>query len=539
MKKITLILFLCCTILFSCSTVVQESSKQPNILLIMADDMGYSDIGCYGGEINTPNLDKLANEGLRFTQFYNGARCCPTRATLLTGLSPHLAGMGGMVGGRPADSSHAYQGYLNEQCVTLAEVLRPAGYRNYMVGKWHVGEFKPVFPLDRGFDRYYGLISGAMNYWNISKGKRKNIHRQFVEDTTNINSQIQGGFYSTTAYSQKAVDYLNGHFDNHTDQPFFMYLAHQAPHWPLHAPDTVIAKYRGKYLQGWAQLREERYKKMLDMGIVDPKHALSPLDEANADWDSLSPGMKDTMDLKMAIYAAMIDIMDQGIGQIVKTLEEKGKLDNTLIVFLSDNGASYEQGPLGHNFRPDLAEAMGSENSYHSYGSSWANASNTPYRKFKRYTFEGGFATPMIARWGDQINNKNGLTTAVGHITDLMPTILEVSGASYPTELNGNAIHPYEGKSLLPILTGEKNQIRSEEDALIWEHEGNKAVRMGSWKLVKTRELPGWKLFDLEKDRTELNDLSDNQPEIKAHLLSKYEAWANRVGVEERGPDDQ
>lgn len=528
------LLFYTCT-----SPIEKKQSKQSNILLIMADDMGYSDLGCYGGEINTPNLDRLASEGLRFTQFYNSARCCPTRASLLTGLSPHLAGMGGMVGSKPTDSPNAYQGYLNEQCVTIAEVLRPAGYRNYMVGKWHVGEFQPVFPLDRGFDQYYGLISGAMNYWNINKGKRKQIHRQFVDGNSNINDQVSGGFYATSAYTQKAVSYLDDHFSNHQDQPFFLYLAHQAPHWPLHAPDSMIAKYRGKYKDGWSKLRAARYQRMQALGLLTPQQALSPLDEETANWENLSPGQKDTMDLKMAIYAAMVDLMDQGIGQIIQTLEEKNELDNTLIVFLSDNGASAEAGPLGQNFRPDLTGNIGSENSYQSYGSSWANASNTPYRKFKSYTFEGGFATPMIVRWGDHIQQPNSFSAAVGHITDLMPTFIDVSGASYPNTVNEQPIYPLEGKSLKAIFKGEKDQVRTAEEAIVWEHQGNKAVRMGKWKLVKTKAIPGWKLFDLEKDRSELNDVAAQFPEVATTLAEQYKGWAQKVGVQERDPDDQ
>ncbi|GAB5552718.1 MAG: arylsulfatase [Saprospiraceae bacterium] len=519
-------------IFYACTpSIEKKQSQQPNILLIMADDMGYSDLACYGGEINTPNLDRLAREGLRFTQFYNSARCCPTRASLLTGLSPHLAGMGGMVGNRPADSTHSYQGYLNEQCVTIAEVLRPAGYRNYIVGKWHVGEFQPIFPLDRGFDQYYGLISGAMNYWNIHKGKRAQIHRQFVDGNSNINDQVSDGFYATSAYTQKAISYLDDHFSNHQDQPFFMYLAHQAPHWPLHAPDSMIAKYRGKYKNGWSQLREARYQRMQDLGIITSQQVLSPLDEETADWEQLSAGQKDTMDLKMAIYAAMVDLMDQSIGQVIQKLEANEELDNTLIVFLSDNGASHEEGPLGHNFRPDLKGNIGSENSYYSYGSSWANASNTPYRKFKSYTYEGGFATPMIVRWGDQIPNPNGLNAAVGHITDLMPTFIDVSGASYPSVVNEQAIHPLEGKSLSAVFKGEKTQVRTEKEVLIWEHQGNKAVRMGKWKLVKTKGIPAWKLFDLEKDRSELNDLAEQFPEVTTNLAGQYQDWAQKVGV--------
>ena len=246
--------------------------------------------------------------------------------------------------------------------------------------------------------------------------------------------------YSTTAYTDKALKYLSAHFSDHGDQPFFMYIAHQAPHWPLHAPDSLIAKYRGKYLMGWEELRNQRYQRMVDMGLVT--HDLSPLDESSADWDALTDGQKDTMDLKMAIHAAMIDIMDQGIGQVVAKLEENEALDNTLIMFLSDNGASPESGQLGHNFRPDLEESIGSENSYHSYGTSWANASNTPFRKFKRFTYEGGFATPFIVSWGDQITQKNRIVPTFGHIVDVMATAMDISGASYPSEVGGLAIHP-------------------------------------------------------------------------------------------------
>jgi len=520
-------------------TTLEKKSSRPNILLIMADDMGYSDIGCYGGEINTPNLDKLAQDGLRFTQFYNGARCCPTRASLLTGISPHLAGMGGMVRPKPSEEENPYQGYLNTQCVTLAEVLKPAGYRTYMTGKWHVGEFRSVFPVDRGFDKYYGLISGAMNYWNIAKGKRKKIHRTFAEDTTVINDQINNGFYSTTAYTDKAISYLDNHFTNHQDSPFFLYIAHQAPHWPLHAPDSAIAKYRGKYMGGWDNLRQERYQRMLEMGLVDEAHQLSPLDNETANWESLTEAQKDSMDLKMAIYAAMIDVMDENIGRVINKLEQEGQLENTLILFLSDNGASYESGSLGYNFRPDLTGTIGGEDSYISYGSSWANASNTPYKKFKRYTYEGGFATPFIARWGDKIKAKGGLAPAVGHITDVMTTLVDVAEAKYPEEVNGKVIHPMEGKSLIPILEGKKSIIRKKKDILVWEHEGNKAVRILDWKLVKLREDKKWKLFDLKNDRTELNDVSSTYTKLAQDMEQKYQEWAAKVGVIEKGPDDQ
>ncbi len=518
-------------LLFHCEKPKEQSQNPPNILLIMADDMGYSDLGCYGSEINTPNLDRLASEGMRFTQFYNAARCCPTRASLLTGISPHRAGMGGMVNSSPAEAPHAYQGYLNNQCVTIAEVLRPAGYRTYMSGKWHVGEFRPGFPVDRGFDRYYGLISGAMNYWNITKGKNFTVDRKFVEDTTLINDQVRDGFYSTTAYSAKAVQYLDDHYAHHSDKPFFMYIAHQAPHWPLHAPDSSIAKYRGKYKMGWDELRAQRYARMQEMGLTDAD--ISPLDGATADWESLSEGQKDTMDLKMAIHAAMIDILDQGVGDVIARLESEGQLDNTLIMFLSDNGASPESGAFGRDFRPDLTEAMGSENSYHTFGSSWANAANTPFRKYKRFTYEGGFATPFIVRWGDQITQKDAIVPAVGHIMDVMATAVDVSGASYPDEYKGQAIHPLEGKSLVPVLQGSSDQIREDDDVLVWEHLRSQAVRKGVWKLVRSHEENDWRLYNLANDRTELTDVAVEFPQVKAELEELFFAWAEDVGVKD------
>ncbi|MCG8310655.1 MAG: arylsulfatase [Cytophagales bacterium] len=534
----SILLIIACNQGLKQETEVKKKNK-PNILLIMADDMGYSDLGCYGGEINTPNLDKLANEGIRFTQFYNGARCCPTRATLMTGISPHLAGVGGMVNHQVAEEESPYQGYLNDNCVTIAEVLKPAGYRTYMTGKWHIGEFRPVYPVDRGFDKYYGLISGAMNYWNITKGKRKNVKRIFADDTTKINDQINNGFYATTAYTNKAIEYLDDHFENYSSDPFFMYIAHQAPHWPLHAPDSVIKKYVGKYKDGWEELRERRYSNMVNMGLVNEKLKLSPLDEATANWDDLTKEQKDTMDLKMAIYAAMVDVMDQNIGRVISRLEKAGQLNNTLVMFLSDNGASYEYGPFGRNFRPDLTDKMGSEDSYYSYGSSWANASNTPYQKFKIYTYEGGIATPFIARWGDKIKNKGGLTNALGHITDVMATAVELGGAEYPGKVGDQDIHPMEGKSLVSVLTGVKPDVRTDEDILVWEHDGNKAVRMGDWKIVKLRKDKSWKLFDLTNDRTERTDVSIENQRVRTELISNYEAWAALVGAVEKGVDDQ
>ena len=492
---------------------------KPNIVLIMADDMGFSDIGCYGGEIRTPNLDKLAAGGLRFTQFYNTSRCCPTRASLLTGLYSHQAGMGRMTStkGEPGP----YQGFLNEKCVTIAEVLKGAGYRTLMSGKWHVGESRPHWPTDRGFDRYYGLISGAANYFDISKTKFKGRTRTFAIDDKRHVPETEG-FYMTDAFTENAVKYLDEY--GREDKPFFMYVAYTAPHWPLHAWPEDIAKYKGKYMEGWDVLRERRYKRMVEMGIIDEKWALTPRDEAAADWGSVED--KEMMDLKMAIYAAQIDRMDQGVGKIVSKIGEVGKEENTLILFLSDDGGCEETGPLGFDRRKN-GLPPGGVDSYMSYGRSWANASITPFRLFNKWVHEGGISTPLIAHWPAVIKDGGGLTDQVGHVIDIMATCADAAGAEYPEEVDGREITAVEGKSLLPVLEGKK---RRGHEYLFWEHIKHDAVRSGKWKLV-AKKRGQWELYDLEKDRCEMNDLSGQYPEIVERLKSQYAQWAKRCGV--------
>ena len=501
------------------SLTCSPSGKQPNILLIMVDDMGYSDIGCYGSEINTPNLDKLAEEGLRFTHFYNASRCCPTRASLLTGLYPHQAGMGDMV--NSSDKPGPYQGYLNKKCLTIAEALKPAGYTTLMSGKWHVGEEQPHWPTDRGFDHYFGLISGAANYWDISKGKRPGIQRQMALDGEPWQPPEEG-FYMTDAITHHAVEFLNEYTSD--QNPFFMYVAYTAPHWPLHAWPEDIQKYEGKYKMGWDVLRQQRYERMVDMGIIDEKWQLSPRDPKAMPWDEVED--KELMDRKMAVYAAQIDRMDQGVGKILNKLDELGETDNTLVLFLSDNGACHESGPLGFDRRNNDVP-IGGEDSYASYGRSWSNAGNTPFRMHKHWVHEGGIATPLIARWPDVIQQKGKLTQQVGHIIDVMATCTEVAGTTYPETHNGNELTPLQGKSLLPVFQGTQRQ---EHEYLFWEHEGNKAVRHHQWKLV-SKESGNWELYDIVADRTELHDLKNEKPEIYEKLLNAWQEWAQDVGV--------
>ena len=496
---------------------------RPNIVIILCDDMGYSDIGCYGGEIATPNLDRLAADGLRFTRFYNAARCCPTRASLLTGLYPHQAGMGGMVtGSKKPGRQGPYQGYLNDRCVTIAEVLSKAGYATYMAGKWHVGEFRPVWPVDRGFDRYYGLISGGMNYFNIRLGKRKNVTRHFAIDGKEYLPPAEG-FYSTDAFTDHALEMLNGHQGT---RPFFLYLAYNAPHWPLHAPADEIDKYLGKYLGGWAELRRQRHQRMLQMGLIPKGCRLSPRDPQAADWNRLDETQRQTMDRKMAVYAAIIHRMDHNIGRLVQSLQETGRLDNTLLFFLSDNGACHESGMFGHNFRPDLTGPIGTERSYHSYGRSWSNASNTPFRRHKHWIHEGGISTPLIVHWPAVVKARGELRWQVGHVIDLMATCVDVAGADYPQRFRGQTIPPMEGRSLRPFFAEDHTILRT----LCWEHLQNRGIRDGQWKLVAESKEP-WELYDLENDPTELENLVAQRRDVAEKLLTKWVDWAERVGV--------
>lgn len=486
-----------------------QKQRRPNIVILLADDMGFSDINCYGSEINTPNVNRLAQEGLRFTQFRNTARCCPSRSSLLTGLYPHQAGVGLMV---EHLNDRAYEGYLNDRCATIAEVLRPAGYRTLMSGKWHVGEHRPHWPTDRGFDRYFGLISGACNYFRLDDPDPRR-HRQMALDDKPW-TPPSSGFYMTDAIADHAVEFIDE--ASRGDQPFFLYTAFTAPHYPLHALPEDIAKYEGKYMKGWDALRLERHQRQIEMGIVKESWPLTPRDEEAPAWETVDD--KKAWDRRMAVYAAQIDCMDRGIGRILQKLKDIGAEDNTLIMFLSDNGACAEIVDRG---KPGVPPGL--PDSYMSYGIPWANASNTPFRLYKRWVHEGGIATPFIVRWPAVIKHKNAMTTQVGHLIDIMATCVDVAGARYP----GEPIQPLEGQSLLPVFRGKSIGDRK----LYWEHMGNRAALEGKWKLV-SRYPDAWELYDLEADRTEMNDLVDKFPDKAAQLLNDYNAWAQRCGVE-------
>lgn len=512
--KSTVSVFCAIAILYSAAFAAPPA--KPNIIVILVDDMGFSDLGCFGSEISTPNLDALAADGLRFTQFYNTGRCCPTRASLLTGLYPHQAGMGFMTGDSGVDG---YRGDLNRQCVTIPEVLRQAGYATYMVGKWHVTKFtkadtKPEdrfnWPLQRGFDHYFGFLAGAANYFHPETLTLDNTPLPVPTDH----------FYTTDAFMDHAIQFIN---DCPKDKPFFLYLAFNAPHFPLQALPEDIAKYRGKYKAGWDKLREQRNAKQVSLGLLDKEWALSPRDQKVKAWDSLTPAEQDRFDEIMSIYAACVDHMDRAVGRLVADLRARGELDNTLIFFMSDNGGNAEGGPEGKL----LGKPAGGADSRVYCGESWANMENTPFRLYKHFNHEGGISAPLIVHWPEGITAKGELRSQPGHLVDIMPTCVAVSGAKYPSEFHGQAIVPMEGKSLLPAF--ENRPL--ERDALYWEHEGNAAIRVGDWKLVRYHRDGAWELYNLKTDRTELHDLATQEPERAKNLAAKWEAWAERAHV--------
>ncbi|PTQ98096.1 arylsulfatase [Mucilaginibacter yixingensis] len=502
----------------------QKAGKKPNIIIILADDMGYSDINCFGSDIETPNINAMAKGGLVMTNFYNASRCCPSRASLLTGLYQHQAGVGDMVNTRP---QAAYQGYLNTNCVTIAEALKAGGYNTYMAGKWHVGTAPEHWPVKRGFDHYFGLIDGAGSYFQPTMPYRPNQHLTIALDDKPYDG-IGKDWYSTDKYADYAVKYIKE--NKGTGKPFFLYMAFTSPHWPLMALPEDISRYKGRYInKGWDKLREERLARMKELGIVSKDTKLSPRDSNVPEWNSLTDKQKWDWDDKMAVYAAMVDRMDQNIGRIRAALRETGEDENTLIMFMSDNGASHES-TNGPGFTPEVnaanAKPASEPGSFTSYGFWGANVSNTPMRMFKHWEYEGGTATPFIAYYPGMI--KPHQSAQPGHIIDLMATCLDAAGVTYPKTYNGHNILPTEGISLLPLMEGK---AWKGHDDLFFEHEGGRAVREGDWKLVSQYPQNKWQLYNIKEDRNELNDLADKYPDRVKAMEDKYKAWAAHAGV--------
>lgn len=565
MKKICPFLLIPILVVFlNCETSKEPKKEKvapPNIVLIMGDDMGYSDIGSYGGEIRTPRLDELAANGLRFTQFYNTARCCPTRASLLTGLYPQQAGVGHMVDDR---GTPAFRGDLSKNAVTIAEALKGAGYSTYMSGKWHVTPYvienpdKHNWPKQRGFDKFFGMISGAGSLYDP---RSLTLDNKYVAP--------REGFYCTTDFTDYAVERIDAH---KTDNPFFLYLSYTSAHWPMHAPNEAIEKYKGHYNQGWDAVRKSRFERMKELGLAKEEWQLTPRDSFVAPWsDDIAD--REWELANMETYAAMTTLMDEGIGRVVDALKAKGQLENTLIIYLQDNGACAEEldwvknRPAEKDLKPmapgELQTEMvptitrdgkpikvmrdawpGPPEGYTAYGLNWANASNTPFREYKHWVHEGGISSPLIVHWPAKIDPKatgGEFRTEPAHLIDIMATAVEVGGGTYPMTYDGNQVQPMEGKSLVAAF----DQKDLEREAIFWEHEGNRAVRMGKWKLVskaskkqsflwdKIDELEhsNWELFDMEKDRTEMNDIAVNHQELVTKMADMWLKWGKRTGI--------
>lgn len=504
-------------------------ARRPNILLILADDLGYSDPGCYGGEIATPNLDRLARGGVRFTQLYNNARCCPSRAALLTGRHPHAVGMGNMVGGKASAEFPGYAGQVPAATPFLPAVLREAGYTTLMAGKWHLGQPGPV---ERGFDEFYGMVHGFDSFWNEARYTRLPAGRPVTP--------WKKPFYATDAITDHALSFLDG-ARRTPDKPWFLYLAYNAPHFPLHAPKELIDKYQQVYEQGWDAIREQRFARMRRLGLIDPRWRMSPrsvvgpnrvsvlngwAEKQNPAWETIPAARRKDLARRMAVFAAMVDRMDQNIGRVLDDLEARGELSNTLILFCADNGACAEWDPWGFDVSSGPTnvlhtgaelDGMGQPGSYHSYGSGWANTSNTPWRLYKHYTHEGGISTPTIAHWPAGLKGRaGGFDHRPWHFIDVLPTLAAVAGARAPAGT--------QGVSAAPMLKGGKIK----RGPLFWEHEGSRAVRDGKWKITAVYPKGEWELYDIEADRTEQTNLAARHPQLVRRMAAQWEEWARQ-----------
>lgn len=531
------------------------NSKKPNVIVILTDDMGYSDIGCFGSEIKTPNIDKLADNGLRFTHFYNTARCSPSRASLMTGLYPHQAGMGFL-----SNYNYDEAGYiddLSKNAVTMAEVFKQKGYATYMSGKWHLNKEKSIpndrsnWPLQRGFDRFFGMLIGSGSFYDPGTLMSDNAFIAPEKD-----------FYLTHAITDNVVRFID---ENPKEKPFFCYIAYTAAHWPLQAPESDILKYKGVYNKGWDETRKQRFEKLKKLGIINNNAVLTARGVAIPEWKN--EPMKEWQARRMEVYAAMVDIMDQGIGKIISTLEKKGELENTIIFYMHDNGGCAEtlnsneaEIPLteeqkkgkpfakdsiflgkiptytrdGAFIRSGKGVMPGPANTWTAYGEEWANVSSTPFRLYKHFVHEGGIATPLIIHLPKGIKAKGKLRSQPGHLIDIMATCVDIAELQYPTNFNGNTIHPLEGKSLVPAF----NNKPIDRKFIFWEHEGNRALRIGKWKLVsKTQKQKkfspndenAWELYDMNSDPSEVNNLALKFPKKVKTMAAFWEKEALRT----------
>lgn len=530
------------------SAISAAAADRPNVIVVLADDLGYSDLGCYGGEIATPHIDSLAAGGVKFTQMYNSARCCPSRASLMTGVYPTQAGIGDFTTGKPSPTrGPGYLGRLNEKCCTIAEALKPAGYGCYYVGKWHM--HNETGPIKRGFDEFYGYT-----FAHSHDQYDKDFYTRLPENRMPEISVASDDYYATDVFNDYAIEFIKQ--GQKSEKPWFVFLGHSSPHFPVQAPPERADKYDAIYQRGWDALRQDRYKRMTDIGLVNGDHwtftprSLVPVDRddianhfsgvPNPAWNDVAADRQQDLARRMAVFAAMVEGVDTGVGQIVEHLQSTGDLSNTLILFLSDNGACYEWGPFGFDGKSRRGETIlrsgddlrniGGKDTHQSYGSAWANLGNTPFRLYKHFTHEGGISTPFIAHWPSRVRSAADWVREPCHVMDILPTILDATDAQYPSQLNGRDVIPVEGRSLLPLMQGETINERT----IGFDHQGARALRQGDWKLVWSKRMPReiqWELYNLANDRCETNDLAAELPDKVAEMAADWDKWARRVEV--------
>ena len=528
------------------------AGDRPNVLLILADDLGFSDLSCYGSEIQTPNIDKLAAGGTKFSAFYNSARCCPSRASLFTGLHPHEAGIGSFATAQPRrDGAPSYTGHLLPDTATLAEILGDAGYTTWMIGKWHMGV---PGPMERGVQNYYGyrnFLAYAGNQWDPGEYVR------LPEGTKPEIDRPRGEYYATDVFNDYAIEFLKeARSGDNEGKPWFLFLSHSSPHFPVQAPKESIDRHMDTYRKGWDVLRAERLERQKKLGLMPadtplPPRSQVPVDrddiangfpgENNPAWDSLPAERREDLARRMATFAAMVEHVDDGVGRIVEDLAKHGELDNTLIVFLSDNGACYEWGPFGFDgpsrkgetilHTGDKLAGMGQDHTHSSYGSGWAMLCNTPLNMYKHFCHEGGISSPLVVHWPAGVKPRAGFVPDPGHTMDIVPTVCAATGTSYPETRGGHDIKPVSGVSLLPAARGEGLAPRG----IPTEHQDARGYRKGDWKIVWGKRQPDeqrWELYNLGNDRSETKDLANEKPEILKELVAEWETWARKVGAD-------
>jgi arylsulfatase A-like enzyme len=548
MEKISA-LFLTSLMLVGCGNVETESNlviqteTRPNILLIVADDLGYSDIGAFGGEISTPNLDALAAGGLKMSNFYAAAACSPSRAMLLGGADSHVAGMGTMFNDQAANQlgQPGYEGYLNHNVVTVSSLLLDAGYHTYMTGKWHLGYDDDQSPAARGFERSFALLQGGAGHFDDSAMTVDHDTSWYRED--GVRTELPGDFFSSRFYTDKILEYIrSGEGD---DKPFFAYLSYTAPHWPLQAPAETIDKYKGQYDDGYDALAEKRLISLEQIGLIEPDHiAPEQAYPETESWNSLSDEQKQIDAREMETYAAMVDNMDYHIGRVLDYLDESDQRDNTIVIFISDNGAQGFGPGMARAFPQDWIDEtfdnsfdnIGKINSYVYLGPHWARASTAPMRMFKGFSSDGGLKVPAIISYPGKLETRAGtFNNQFTTVLDLPATFLDIAMAKHPgTSYKGRQVHPYTGVSMMPFLNGESETVHEPDDVVAWELNDSRAVRKGDWKIIL---IPGrfgtgdWELFNIKNDPAERNDLSEAEPEKRNEMVAEWEKYASANGI--------